>query len=384
VDALGFIAEFAGGEVDVGAGDFNELAGGIDVEKSGADLLVDLGAEVVELGIDGVELGLGGIDIAAEASLTEDGNAESADGREGTVGTDTGDVLDAVIAAERKSGQALAAIRGVDGAVLDQLVLKILIVLAVLIGDGADFLRGLGGEVAVGSAIGEDDFLSWVESDFALEQDEVFLGCVFGDKAGLLLGLVLDAGAELIEIGGGAGNVLVMGVAELELILLLEGAGVVDFTGGCDGVEISGSDLLDDFSAGGHFGEVSGAGGGSRGAVAGDYGTRKEGLFVLKLALGEGVLGDERKAGRDDAAGKEEEEGLDEAGTEAEGGEVVLIKAGVAGEGDGGEELLERLGLLGVDGEFLGFDFLEAKVGVEAAADGVVEGELEDFVGGGL
>ena len=59
----------------------------------------------------------------------------------------------------------------------------------------------------------------------------------------------------------------------------------------------------------------------------------------------------------------------------------MLVDAGIAHEVDGGQKLLEGLIFLCVVGLFAGFGFAEAEVVFEAAADCVVEGELEDVVG---
>jgi hypothetical protein len=90
------------------------------------------------------------------------------------VGACTVHIVDAVGTAEAEGGQALAAVSGVDGLVFNRFILEVLIVLAVFVGDGADFFRRLRSEIAVGSRVSEDDLLAGVNADFALEKDEIF------------------------------------------------------------------------------------------------------------------------------------------------------------------------------------------------------------------
>ena len=187
---------------------------------------------------------------------------------------------------------------------------QLLVVLAVLVGDGAGFFGRLLGEIAVGCGICEGDLLARSDADFALEQDEVFFEGGLGVDARLLLGLKLDAGAELVEIGGGSGQVGFVGVVEQDLILGFEGLGIVDFAGCGNGVEVGGGDLLDDFTAGARHCEMRGALGCSRGFVAGNDGAGEKRLAELDGALGEGVLGDLRKVG-DDAAWEQRAEVAD-------------------------------------------------------------------------
>jgi hypothetical protein len=89
------------------------------------------------------------------------------------VRADAVDLADAVVAAEAEAGQALAAIGRVDGLVSDRLILQILVVLAVLVGDGPHLFRGFGGQIAVGRGVGERNLLAGVDADLALEQDQV-------------------------------------------------------------------------------------------------------------------------------------------------------------------------------------------------------------------
>src|ERR1035441_4617474 len=98
---------------------------------------------------------------------------------------------------------------------------------------------------------------------------------------------------------------------------------------------MGGGTLLNDLAARRHLGKVSRAGGRTGRAPSGDHGAGEEGLVEMKLAFGEGVAGNERQIRRDHAPWKQPGERFDEAGTEAEGGQVVLVIAGVGRRGDG-------------------------------------------------
>src|ERR1017187_9991811 len=144
------------------------------------------------------------------------------------MGAGSVDGADTVIAGKTGGGQALASVGRVDYLVLDRLVLKVLVVLAVFISYGAHFLRGLRGQIVVGGGVGKDDFLAGRDADFALEEDEVFLEGVLGGDEGLLLRLELDSRSELIEIRDGPGFVGGADLAEQQLVSGFEGAGIVN------------------------------------------------------------------------------------------------------------------------------------------------------------
>ena len=100
---------------------------------------------------------------------------------------------------------------------VDDLVLQVLVVLAVLVGDGAHLFRRLRGQFAVGRGVGERDLLPGIDADLALEQDQVFFLGVLGVEQRLLLGLQLHARAQLVQIGGDTGLVRGVGVVEQNL-----------------------------------------------------------------------------------------------------------------------------------------------------------------------
>jgi len=93
----------------------------------------------------------------------------------------------------------------------------------------------------------------------------------------------------------------------------------------------------------------------------------------VDLPLGQGVVGYFGETGGCDAARKECAELAEDCGTKSLRGEIVLMDAGVSGEGDGGQELLERLVLFPLNGHLGVLDFLEAEVVFQAHADGLVE-----------
>src|SRR5271170_5255740 len=185
-----------------------------------------MAAEIGELAVDRFHLCARGVVVAAQFGFAEERHAERALGQERAVSADACDRVGGVVAIEAQRGQALAAIGVVDGLVLDRLVLEFLVVLAVFVGDGANFFGSLLGQIVIRRGIGEDDLLTRRDADFALEQDEVFFERSLGVDARLLLGLKLDAGAELVEIGGGSGYVGFVGVVEQDLILGFESPGV--------------------------------------------------------------------------------------------------------------------------------------------------------------
>jgi len=105
---------------------------------------------------------------------------------------DAADFIHTVVAIEVERGPALAAVGRVDGLVLNGLVLEVLIILPVFVSDGANLFRRLPGEFAVGSLVGEFDFLAGRDADFALQQDQVFVECVLSHQKRLLLHLKLN------------------------------------------------------------------------------------------------------------------------------------------------------------------------------------------------
>lgn len=60
------------------------------------------------------------------------------------------------------------------------------------------------------------------------------------------------------------------------------------------------------------------------------------------------------------------------------------MEAGIAGDGDGGQEFLQGLQLLAVDGKFGVLCLLEPQVVIETAMDRVVQGKLDYVVSSGM
>src|SRR5471030_1348188 len=139
-----------------------------------------------------------------------------------------------------------------------------------------------------------------------------------------------------------------MGVIQQHLVGLYKGLGVFDFTGGGDRMKVSRCHLLHDFAARRHFGEVSRPRRRSGSPPPPNHRSRKKNLAEMKLPLGERVTGNKGETTCGNASGKDLGKFADEAGAEPLGREIVLIKAGVGSEGNGGQELLEGLELLGL------------------------------------
>ena len=130
VDAVGFVGKGAGGEVNIGAGDFDQPGRRADVEQSRADLLVDAVGDVVELGVDAGELGAGNVHVAADLRLAKDGEGEIADGGEVAVCTDSVDGGGGVVTFEGESGPALMAVAGARGTGFVTLGEKVVVILS--------------------------------------------------------------------------------------------------------------------------------------------------------------------------------------------------------------------------------------------------------------
>src|ERR1700760_2065684 len=101
--------------------------------------------------------------------------------------THAGDGTNSVISSKAESGKTLAAVGVVDGFVLDYLVLQVLVILAVLIGNGAHFFGGLGGQIAERGAIDKVDLLAGIKTDFAFEQNQLLVEIILSIDLGLLL-----------------------------------------------------------------------------------------------------------------------------------------------------------------------------------------------------
>ena len=147
-------------------------------------------------------------------------------------------------------------------------------------------------------------------------------------------------------------------------------------------MQIGRGHLLHHLAAGRHPGEVGGSLRGAGALPGGNHRAGEERLLEVNLALGEVVAGDEGEPRRNDAAGKERGEVFDDAGAKAQRGQILLVDAEIAGERDGGQELLQGLFLLALERLFAVFGFLEAQVVLEAESDGIVERELEGLISG--
>ena len=268
-----------------------------------------------------------------------------------------------------------------DRPIGDNLVLQVLVVLTALVGDGAHFFRRLFRQIVVGRGIGESNVLAGSDPDLALEQDQVFLIGVLRVEQRLLLGLELDARPQLIEIRCNAGLVRRMGMIEQHLILGQQRFGVVHLAGGGNGVEIGGGHLLHNLAARCHFGEMRRALGRAGGFPSGNYRAGEERFGEVDLTLGEIVLGNQRNSGGHAAAGKDAGEFFDDAGPESLRGQIVLMDADLPVQRDGRQKLLKRFALFAVNDLFVALDLFQSQVALEAAAHGVVERELQGFVG---
>jgi hypothetical protein len=223
---------------------------------------------------------------------------------------------------------------------------------------------------------------SIVRADLALEQDEVLFQSVLSREKRLLLCLKLDLRAQFIEVGDDASLVGGVGVFIEQPVGRFQRFGVVHLTRGGDRAKIGCRHLLDDLAARRHFVEVGGALGRADGLPAGDHRTGEEHLAILNLALGQGVAGDLGEARGNLAAGKERQKHLDDAGTEAQRSQVMLMDARVAAERNGGQKVLQGFVLLTVKKFFAVFSYLQAQIVFQAASDGLIERELQRLVRG--
>ena len=121
-------------------------------------------------------------------------------------------------------------------------------------------------------------------------------------------------------------------------------------------MQVGRGDLLDDFASGGHFGEVGGSRGCAGGFPTGNHGAGENRLAIVNLTFGQFVFCDRGEAGRK-SIGKELGKLLEGTGAKAERGQVLLVGASVAGEGDGGQKFLKRLVLLALGLLLTGFRF---------------------------
>ena len=188
---------------------------------------------------------------------------------------------------------------------LDELVLQVLVILAILVGHGAYLFRRLGGQLAVGRAIGQHDLLSGIDADLALQQDQVFVQRVLCCDHGLLLRLQLHLGTQFVKIGGGSGLVRGMCLIEEHAVRLFQGVGVVHFAGCGNHVQIGGCHLLHDLAARRHLGKISRAFRCPGCFPARNDGAREQNLVIANLSLGQIVPGDLRESCGSDSAGKQ-------------------------------------------------------------------------------
>ena len=147
-----------------------------------------------------------------------------------------------------------------------------------------------------------------------------------------------------------------------------------------NGPQIRDRDLLHHLAARGHFVEIRRALRRTRHLPALDHRPRKQDLAKVNLPLGQIVAGNERESRGNLAAGKQRRELADGFGAEALRREVVHVIAGVAGEPDGRQKLLERLVPHAVQGLLAVLSFSQSQIVFEAALDGVVQRQLEGLV----
>ena len=269
-----------------------------------------------------------------------------------------------------------------DGLELDGLVLKLPIVLAVFVGDGADLFGGFRGQFAVRGRVSERDLLAGVDADLALEQNQILIQAVLGGQQSLLLRLKLDASPQDIEISHRPGLVFGAGLIGQHLIGRFLRLGVAHLALSGDGVKIGRGHLLDHLFAGRHLGVVSGFLRCARGLPSGDDRTGKQRLIEVNLALGEVIAGDIGKPRGHHATGKHGRKQLDDAGAKTHRDKVLLVDAGFARERDGGQKLLQSLVLFSPERRFVVFGFLQSQVVLKAAAHGVVQRELQRLIAG--
>ena len=100
----------------------------------------------------------------------------------------------------------------------------------------------------------------------------------------------------------------------------------------------------------------------------------------MDLPLGEVVAGDERETRGHLPAGKQPAELGDDAWPEAQRRKIVLVDAGVSGERNGGQKLLQRFVLVPLDGLFKALGFFQAEVVPEASLDRIIERELQSLI----
>jgi hypothetical protein len=182
----------------------------------------------------------------------------------------------------------------------------------------------------------------------------------------LLLLLILDPGAQFIQIGDGAGLVLGHCLVEEHLVGFEQRFGVGDLALVGDHDQIGVRHLLNHFAASGHFAEVRRLFTGAHRFVAVDVGAGKEGLIEVDLAGGDIGPGDEGNVG-EIHAGKTCRDFAKERRAESEGGEVEFVVAVAAGDGDGRQKVLQRREFLASQRLFVLLRLFEAEIGGKAA-----------------
>ena len=134
--------------------------------------------------------------------------------------------------------------------------------------------------------------------------------------------------------------------------------------------------LLNHFAACRHLAKVGGTLRRPGSLPSGDHRPGEQRLRVVNLALDECVPGDERNRGHI-PAWKERRKLADQAGPKPLRGQVVLVKARIAGQCDGGQKLLQRLIALAMQHIFNALSLLQAKVILQTAAYCIVKRELQ-------
>ncbi len=148
-----------------------------------------------------------------------------------------------------------------------------------------------------------------------------------------------------------------------------------------NGMKIRRGYLLHHFSTGSHLGKMGRFVRRARCYESGKHGAREERLLVVDLGLGEIVASDLRETRH-----RAEIQQLGKFGglsrTKTKRGEVVLVDAGICGQRDGGQKLLDCLVFLAMYRQLLSLDFFQAQVVLEAHGNGLVQREPQGFIAG--
>ena len=146
-------------------------------------------AQVGELCNHGLKLRSRRILTTADAGFAEQRQRKRPHGNEIAASPRAVHRAGAVVAIKYQRRQPLRAVHIVHGPVGNHLILQVLVILAVLVGNGPHLFRRLFGQIAVRRRIGENNLLPRIDAGFALQQDQVLLISVLSVKQRLLLSL---------------------------------------------------------------------------------------------------------------------------------------------------------------------------------------------------